>query len=68
MKNSSSAIASHAIARHWIAHGTARASRWLLVLASLALAGCSWLQNEFLALDRRPPALPGPPSGGTERP
>jgi len=48
---------------------SSRARRWLLVLASLALAGCSWLQNEFLALDRAPPGAPsGAPSGGTARP
>jgi hypothetical protein len=47
---------------------SSRARRLLLVLASLALAGCSWLQNEFLALDRTPPSLPGAPSGGTARP
>jgi len=51
---------------------SSRARRWLLVLASFTLAGCSWLQNEFLALDRPPPAPPGAPSGapsgGTARP
>jgi hypothetical protein len=44
------------------------ARRWLLVLASLALAGCTFLQNELLALDRAPPKPPGAPSGGTARP
>jgi hypothetical protein len=49
-------------------NSSSAARRWLLVLASLALAGCTWLQNEFLALDRAPPAPPGAPSGGTARP
>jgi hypothetical protein len=70
MKNSSpAAIAPHRIAQHRTAqYRVARARRWLLVLASLAFAGCTFLENEFLTLDRAPPAPPGAPSGGTARP
>ena len=64
MKNSSPAAIALPDGQHRAAH----ARRWLLVLASLALAGCSFLQNEFLALDRGPPAPAGAPSGPTARP